>query len=406
MAVLSYTESNVLAKELYPLIEKALDKNDSKFRGNIAKFINDRHAQLFDIAPYDRIYFNQADIDNMYKSLGITEKEVDDIMKSCFFYNSPYNPQCAKEPYVMTLMMSIRYYLKHDKRKFAELTSVYLAFSGKFYASLHSGDAFPKAPPSKHKTVMDYVVNNMLTDKFDLKREGTVFGAIKSLCITWLTTYEKQLTGDKVLLNGASCKDDEFGKLVQQLRDRERSFLMNIAKLYYEAIKNEQYLNYETDSLDQDNFRLTNNDSAAAARITENTMNYLTSNYISLEICNKCKDQNVKALEIKDIMESIIGDNDNLPDIRTVVNILVCDFMRNYPGMRCGTVEFVSYSIKAKPNTKDKYLLQLKSIILNWLDENSPNYRKRKSRKATQISYYRSILMYFVLVINKIDRYK
>ena len=391
------SDSNVLIKELYPFISSALEKNSNKFMNNINKFINDRHQQLFDIAPYDRIYFNQTDIDNMYQSLGITEKEVINIVQNCFFWDIPINPQCIKEPYVLTLMMAIRYYLKNNKRKMAEITTIYLAFSGKFYCSLHAGAAFPKAPPSRNKSLMDFVINNMLSEKFDLKREGTVFGAIKSLCITWLDTYEKDLLSN-------SSSDYKYKELVQQLRDRERSFLMNIAKKFYEAWENKLYLNYETDSLDQEAFRLTDNDAAIAARITENTMNYLTSNYVSLEICNKCKDQNVKSTEIKDIIESILADNNNLPDVRRVINIIVCDFMRNYPGGKVGSIEFVSYSIKAKPNSKVEWIIELKETILKWLDENSPNYRKRKSRKATQISYYRSILLYFVLIINKISK--
>lgn len=391
------SDSNVLVEKLYPLVKKCLDKNDSKFRANINKFINDRHKEIFDIAPFDRIYFNKSDIDNMYNSIGCTEQEVANIMSECFFWDIPLNPQCAKEPYVMTLMLAIRYYLKAKQEKYAEITAIYLAFSGKFYASLHGGAAFPKAPPSKNRSVMEYVVNNMLTDKFDLKKEGTVFGAIRSLCNTWINTYHDQLTAN-------DTSDYDFKGLVQQLRDRERSFLMNIAKLYYEALPNKNYLNYETDNMDQDKFRLTDNDAASAARLTENTINYLTSNYVSLEICNKCKDQNVKATEIKDIIESILGDNKNLPAVRRVINILICDFLRNYPGKKVGSIEFVSYSIKAKPNTKDEYIIELKETILSWLDENSPNYRKRKSRKATQISYYRSILFYFVLVINKVAR--
>lgn len=388
-------DSDVIVKKVYKVIESCLNKNDSKFRNNIAKFMNDRHELIFDIAPYDRIYFNQTDIDDMYNSLGTTEKEIENIMRECFFWDQPLNPQCAKEPYVMTLMMCIRYYLKTNKQKNAELTTIYLAFSGKFYASLH-GAAFPKAPPSKYKTVMDFVINNMLTDKYDLKKEGTVFGAIKSLCITWLNTYGSKLKGN--------CTDYELKDLVQQLRDRERSFIMNIAVKYYEAYENKSYLNYETDNLSEDSFRLTDNDAAIAARITENTMSYITSNYVSIDICNKCKDQNVNSLEIKDIMESILADNKNLPQVRRVVNILICDFMRAYPGTRVGSIEFVSYSLKAKPNTKDPVLIEMKEIVLSWLDENSPNYRKRKSRKATQISYYRSILMYLVLVINKCAR--
>jgi hypothetical protein len=179
---------------------------------------------------------------------------------------------------------------------------------------------------------------------------------------------------------------------------------MNIAKLFYEAQQNKNYLNYETDNLDTEQFRLTNNDAATAARYTENTMNYLTSNYVSLDICNKCKDSNVKATEVKEIIEGILSDNANLSDVRRVINIIICDFLRANPGKKLDSVDFVAYSIKAKPNTKDPILLEMKSIILRWLDENSPNYRKRRTRKATASSYYRSILLYFTLVINRVAR--
>ena len=392
-----YEDSNVIIKKIYPVVEAAMDKREARLRDNIAKFMNERHDLLFDIAPYDRIYFNQTDIDNIFKSLGLQEADVEKLMKEIYYYNIPYNPQCAKDTYVIVLLMCTRYYLKHNKSKFAELTTIFLAFSGKFYASLHGGAAFPTAPPSKYRTVMDFVVNNLLTDKYDLKKEGTVFGAVKSLCITWLDTYGKDLMDDDIT-------DDGIGKRIQQLRERERSFLMNIAKVYYGAFENRSYLNYETDNLDEENFRLTDNDAMYAARLTMNVINYITSNYVSMDFCNKCKDANIKALELKDILETIFAYNKNLPSVKRAVNILICDFMRNYPGQKVGSIEFVSYSLKAKPNTKDPILIECKEIILSWLDENSPNYRKRKSRLATQNSYYRAVLMYLVLLINKVGR--
>ena len=160
-------------------------------------------------------------------------------------------------------------------------------------------------------------------------------------------------------------------------------------------------MNYETDNLDEDHFRLTENDAAIASKLTEMTMNYFTSTYVSLDICNKCKDENVKATEVKDIIECILGDNDNLPDVRKVVNILICDFMRSCPHKKVSSVDFISYSIKSKPNTKDKYLLEMKAIVVGWLNENSPNYRKTK-RPSTIISYYKSIIKYFVFTISKL----
>ena len=103
-------------------------------------------------------------------------------------------------------------------------------------------------------------------------------------------------------------------------------------------------------------------------------------------------------------MEAILGDKNNLPQVRRLVNIMICNFMANNPGKKVGSIEFVAFTTKAKPNTKVPVEIEQKQIVLKWLDENSPNYRRRKSREATANSYIRSVTMYFVLVINKIAK--
>ena len=57
-------------------------------------------------------------------------------------------------------------------------------------------------------------LNNCLSEKFDLKREGTVFGAIKSMVVTWLNTYGAKIKG--------KCDDEDIVGYIQQLRDREK----------------------------------------------------------------------------------------------------------------------------------------------------------------------------------------
>ena len=308
MANYSHKVGNVLCTNLYKKVSESLDKNTNNFIGNISKFMNKNDEKIHDIAPYDNIYFTKYDIDDMFNSLNLSQQEVDTIMKDCYFYNVPINPECVKEPYVEVLIQAIRYFIKTNQSKRAELTAIYLTFSGKFYASIFQS-AFPSAPPSKYRAIMDYVVNNMLTDKFDLKKEGTVFGAIKSMCVTWLNTYNKYFTSN-------ASTDEDMKMIIQQLRDRLKSFIHNIMELYYEAYNNKAYMNYETDSVDPDDFHLADNDAAKAARLTENVMNYMTSNKVSLQICNKCKDQYVKSTEICAIMEAILGDNNNLPNVR------------------------------------------------------------------------------------------
>lgn len=387
-------ETFAFVNNLCPLVKKAIEtgNNLNKFKNAIADFMNANSKVIYDIAPYDIIYYKQRDIDKLFASIGLTEQQIKDTMEDCFYWHIPYKPEAAKEPYVLLCMAAIRYFLSVKKRKEAEVTTVYLAFTGKFYASWF-GTFFNTAPPSKNRAVMDYVVNNMLTGKTDLKSYGNLYGAIKKMCCTWLDTYGDKLTGH--------IDDDGMGKQVQQLRERERSLIANIAKAFFQAYEDKLYLNYETDNLvDGAEFRIADNDALRAARYTENTINYMVSNSVSLQICNKCKDSNIKATEVKDIMETIINNKDNLSDMQRVINILICDFMRNYPGKSIGSVDFVTNSLKMKPNSKDKYIVEMKDIITNWLNENSDNYRRRKSRPATATSYYKAVLMYIVLTIS------
>lgn len=383
-------DTDVIIKKLYPIVSESLNKNSQKFIKAMSTFINNRHTEIFAIAPYDRIYFNANDKENLYRSLGFTEEQIKNVVKECFFWDIDYTPNAAKEPYVPMLMCCIRYYVKNSQLKNAELTTIYLAFTGKFYVSLHCY-FWKKFPPER--AVLDYVINNMLSDKYDIKREGTVFGAVKKLCVTWLTTYKTNLTKD--------LSDDDVGKLIQQLRDREKSFLKNIANLYFEAYNNKLYMNYETDSLNPDEFRITDNDAAKAAKYTESAMNKLTSQKVDLDLCNKCKNENVSSIEVKNIIEAILMDNENLPKLRRIINIIICDFMANNPGQRVGSVRFIEYTIKAKPNTKSKILIELKTTITNWLNEYSLRCRK-SNREATKNNFYKSVLSYFTFIICKV----
>ena len=67
-------------------------------------------------------------------------------------------------------------------------------------------------------------------------------------------------------------------------------------------------------------------------------------------------------------------------------------------------IEFISFTIKAKPNTKDKNILRQGEIIEKFLSENSVAYNRRKSRIATRLSYNRAILTYFTLIINQSNK--
>ena len=389
--------TNVILSKIYPMFAKSLEKNTPALKKCIGNYITSRHVELYDTAPYHRIYFGKHELDEFHKAIGISEQQIIDELQYAFFWNVAYNPPQVKEAFTVAMLSCIRYYLLKGDMKSAELCTIYLAFSGKFYASVHAL-SFPKFPPSEHRAVMEYVINNKLSEKFDLRKEGSLFGAIRSLCITWLNTYAS-------VLKSKDFDDQDAGMVIQQLRDREKSFMKNIASLYYDAYDNKDFLNYESDNLsDGDSYRLADSDSLRAEKITEMALNHMLTTTVDMKICTMCADQNVKALEIKDIIESILSDNHNIQKLKSdVINVLISDFVKNNRGKDISSLDFVAYSIRTKPNTKDKNILKMKQTILDWLDENSPQFRKRKNRQATAISYYKAILQYIVLIINKVS---
>ena len=382
--------TSIIVPELYPVVANAISKSQNKYKAYLNKFFQARSSEVYDTIPQTRILFTAEDTKNYFLSLDISPKDVENILSKTYYWNMNFNPRCMKVPLVPTQMMVIRYFLKNNNRNQAEISAIYLAFSGNFYPSIHSQKFI--YPPKRH--ILEYVVNNVLTQKFDLKREGTVFGAIRSICQTWLDTYEDKLIND-------DADDEDIADIVQQLHGRIKSFLGNIVAKFKEVYQNsDAYLSYDNDSYEQDTFRVAENDSLKAESYVENTMNNITTHAVNLKICKMCKDSNVKTDEIKSIIEGIQDDPQNLIEIKELLRIIVSEYMANSENKSITGTEFITKSITPKPNTKNPNIIREKEIIEGWLDENSPNYRKRKSRLATKISYFKAILKYYVLMIS------
>lgn len=386
--------TRVAVNKIYPIVEKSLQKNTQAYKKNVQEFIKDRSKDLYDIVPVRRIPFGSEDIDSFFKAMKIDKNEITQCLSETYYWNMNFNPRAAKDEFTMTMMMVIRYFLLKNKQTDAEISTIYLAFSGKFYPSIHSQKF--KIPPEKYRHIMEYVLNNVLTQKYDLKREGSVFGAVRSICKTWLRTYTPKFKNPD---------DEDVADMIQQLHGRIKSFLGNIAAAYYDTYeKRDSYFAYASDSNDQDSFRIADNDSLLAERCVENAMNWITTKQVDYKLCKWASDKNVKVDEIKSIIESIQEDSDNLILIREMMQLIIADYFSTSKNKDVTSYEFINKSIVAKPNSKNKYVIRQKEIIEYFLDENSPAYRKRKSRPDTKSSYYKSILTYYVLVINESNK--
>lgn len=390
---------------LYPKVVDALSKSEvmKKYKGALSRFMSSRTQDLYDTAPCERILFGDQDRQDLFNSIGISEEFISSVIDKTYFGDIEIIGdeksfcRAAKDEFTILAMCIIRYFINKKDQKGIELSGLHLAFSGKFYPSIHY-KSYKVVKPTEYRYVMDYVVNNVLTNKYDLKRTGSVIGAITCVVNTWVDAYKVQFK---------EFQDDDVVYMIQQLHSRISAFMKNIAKEYYKAyeMKDKVYMSYNSDEVsDENNYHIADSDSLRAERIAEKTISYMHTSGVDYKICQTAADTNVRTPEIKSIIESIITNPENISEISELVRLMIIDYFSKSKTKDVADIEFITYSISPKPNTKNPEIVRQKEIIEHWLMDNSPAYRRRKSRNATRNSYYRSIYTYFTLMIHNANK--
>lgn len=387
---------------LYPMVVESMKKNSKKYKDVLSKFMTSRAQDLYDIAPCERILFGDQDRKDLFNALGISQNDIKAIIKKTYFGDIQLIEgektfcRAAKDEFTVLALTIVRYFIKNGKPKDVELAALHLAFSGKFYPSIHY-KSYKVVKPTEYRYVMDYVVNNVLTNKFDLKRTGSVIGAITCVVNTWVDAYKEQFE---------RFNDDDAVYIIQQLHSRISAFMKNIAKEYYRAyeMKDKLYLSYDSDDLNDDNYHMADSDSLRAERVAEKTLNYMQNAGVDYAMCRMSSNSNVRIEELKSIIESIIMDSNNIKTVSEFVRLLISDYFAKSKNKDVSDIEFITYSTAAKPNTKNPIVIRQKEIVETWLMDNAPAYRRRKSRIATMNDYYRSIYTYFTLMIHQANR--
>lgn len=387
--------TSAIKKKLWPMVEAALDKPATRnaYKRLINDFISVRTESLYDTLPCDRLLCSEIEMDKLFDILKIKKEEVKNIISETYYGPvDNFNPLAAKHEFTVTQLLVIKYFMQNKMKKDCDLAVIHLAFSGKFYPSVHYR-SYPTVTPVRH--IMEYVVNNRLSKKFDLTIHGNVIGAVKSVANTWLTTYTDRLR---------KCEDEDVVYLIQQLHSRVGSFTKNIATEYYEAYEDKDlYISYSSDSFDSEDFHLADSDTLKVGRCTETAVNYINSNGVEYKLCKMCSSTDITPNECKAVIESIISQKENIPDMKELISLMISLYFST--GERDVTdIKFITYTISPKPNAKQKEILRTKEIIENWLCESGTAYMRRRSRIATKNAYERAVRMYFALVIHNSNR--
>ena len=375
----------------YKHIEPLIKKNLNEYKKCVSRFINSRADDLYSNAPYHKMYFSETDILDFYKSTGINRDVIKNAISNTYYADiSNFNPSYAKDDFVVSMICIIRYLRSKNDKKNLDLALIHLSCSGKYYTSIFHA-SFPTFDPQEH--IMEYVVTNMANNKFDIVREGNVIGAMKSISTTWSNTY------------GAKFKDfhdDDVVYLIQQLHNRIKSFMNNIAELYYKAYEDKDlYITYDSDDVSENNYHLADSDSFKLERIVSSTMNSINTHGVNQLLCKTASNDLVKVNELKSIIENILNDNKNIPLIKEFITLLVVCYFQQSKTKDVRDLDFITFSLKVTPNTKDPYVLRQKEVLNLLLMNNSEHFNRRKSRKATEQAYFRAITAYFAMLIQE-----
>lgn len=387
---------------LYPKVAAALNKNMKGYKGVLSRFMSARTKDLYDTAPCERIVFGDQDREDLFNTLGITQADIKAVLDKTYYGDIELIEgektfcRAAKDEFTILAITIVRYFVEKNDSKDAELAGLHLAFSGKFYPSIQY-KSYKTVKPSEYRYVMDYVVNNVLTNKYDLKRTGSVIGAISCIVNTWIDAYRPQFK---------DFMDDDVVYIIQQLLSRISAFMKNIAKEYYKAyaMRDRIYMSYTSDDLSQDNYHLADSDSLKAERIAEKTISYMHTVGVDYKTCQLAADNNVRSPELRSLIETIIINPDNISEVSELIRLMIVEYFSKSKNKDVTDIDFITYSIAPKPNTKNEVILRQKEIIENWLMDNSSEYRRRKHREPTKNSYYKSIYTYFTLMIHDANK--
>lgn len=388
-------DTNGIKKKIYPKVEEVLKSSSivNAYKRVVNDFVSYRYEELYDSLPCARMVCSELEMDKTFSALKIDKNFVKDVIIEDTYYGKidHFSPLAAKHEFTILMMNIIRYFSINKMQKEVELALIHLAFSGKFYPSLHYR-SYPIVPA---RYVMEYVVNNRLSKKFDLATYGSVIGAVKSVGKTWLERYQDKFK---------SFTDDDIKYLIDQLYSRIGSFIKNVASEYYDVYNNKDaYFAYYSDSNDPDDYHIADNDMYKISRYTEKAINYININGIDYRTCKVCSNSDITPNECKAVIESIISTKENIPTIKELISLMISLYFSTGEN-DLTNINFITYTIAPKPNAKQKEIVRMKDIIEEWLCESGTAYMRRRSRVATRNAYERAVRMYFALIIHKANK--
>lgn len=378
------TNKEILNK-LYPVVEKSLSvkANEQKLLSTIGKYVDRNMQSLSASGPCYRIQINDADKNGLYEAIGLTEMDIKQAFKDSSYINASW--AIMGNPLFTACALPVRYYLVKNKPENVNLLSFYLCMS--MYPLLHH----KYFKHNCNENIMNYTISN-LSNKYKYKQLKSCYNTLKDLASTCTTTHKQRL------ITGG---DSEFTKYINDMHARLNDNLKNVAIAYYKNHESGNYLNVDSDSNDEDNFREVDNNSFVIDRVLNKVITKVAMNgpnfsivALSAKLCD------VSSNELKNI-SLLITNEDNMNDYKSITEAILqmylFDMKRMPEQIKSKDYIMTILQIYKKTNNKDENLNTIRRILEKWVNENGVN--KRIKRQATLNNFKKAMYLFVALTI-------
>jgi hypothetical protein len=391
---LLFTEASgsttIVKNYLEPYVTNTLNDpiKDKKFKKLISDFINRNMTELNKSGPINLIPVTDIDKDNFFDLFGINKKElISTIASATSKINDKANWKLIQQnPLFSLLYMAIRHYIikKDDNGVKAAITMYALASYPSVFSLFFKHGA--------KEDVMAYTIDN-LTEKFTIKKEGTIFKTLVSSITGSFSFLKKEFIG---------ADDVEIVRWVTRIRNDQKSLIKKIANLYYDNDKKGLRILTQTENFGDGNMiQDTLNNTGIVENVTRKVSQSMIINGVdTVRASAAAKFAQISMSDLRMYLTRMIVDK-KVNEISKFIESVLFTFLYidNYQAHQINDKVFLSFALNLfrRTNSKDDNIVTIRTLLDKWSDDLGIHDRFR--RIASQINYKKGLFMYIILCI-------
>lgn len=375
-----------ILKELYPVVEKALDKKENTImlKNAVSDYLDRNNEKLTTIGPVYQTVFSDMDKEKLYNAIELRPEKILEVLRRSPSVKA--DRYIIKNPFNTGIALAIRYYTMKNNEEMVNACLIYMTLA--FYPSIFH--KFFKFEPNEQ--IMNYTINN-LSNKFKVKQLGTIYAALIDTAQGAYKLHKPRLV---------KGTDKDIVGFILDVKTRLNSLMRKISVEFYKVHEKNLYLNTEYDSYEEDNYHESDSNSYAVERLTNAVVLKLVVDGPNMKIVNTAaKICQVSVSELRNYVNTIVI-NDNREKIKQIIESILYLYLfdsQNTVNDIRNNNKFLLYCLEMykKSNTTDKNIIKIKSILDEWL-EDLGTYKKTQ-RLATINNFRRALFLFFVITI-------